>query len=286
MLMFLCHLSSLHIYSLCTVYILVTDIHVCYIRQETSAQRNARVAAMDEIQTRAGRWWYNYVIGKSANEEQMTSVFCRKARAGAIVPSSFYKTPGSEGRGHNNSTFEHKLRYIFDASKRFWSTRSGAAFPHEKETDDEYWVPVPVTVTGSTSSQDVSYVGGGGSSSSSSNISTDHADGSVQRTSTISSLPVSKLVWTADVASWAQDLMSGMPVWMSGVAAWYVGVTDHTSGAAALSDTEIGIGPVPSEWMQSMEMHIVLTAIIWYLFGAMLGNTLVLVVNWFQGEEE
>ena len=125
----------------------------------------------------------------------------------------------------------------------------------------------------------VSHVSVSGSSSNS-NISRDDADRSVQKRMS------TKLLWTADVASWAQDLMSGMPVLMSGVAAWYVGVTDHTSGAAALSDTEIGIGPVPSEWMQSMEMHIVLTAIIWYLFGAMLGNTLVLVVNWFQGEEE
>jgi hypothetical protein len=84
---------------------------------------------------------------------------------------------------------------------------------------------------------------------------------------------------------------------MSGAAASYVATTDQaqklllpalfniadnvdtisivgTSGNSSNVDMIIGVGPIPSEWMQSMEMHVVLTAVVWYLVGAALGSLL------------
>jgi hypothetical protein len=301
--------------------------------QETLAQRRARVAAMNEIQARAGRWWYDYLgaVGKSSSKEEISaSSFRRKAEAGAIVASR--RSTAAAG-AEATMMGQANIRYIMEASRRFgsasskdYSTRANwsnhhdkVKYKHRQSTEDcEYWVqgPVPVVTTDinmaldktSCDNQRIS----GSSDLDSCNLSyinvvnSTHPEknDAISRSGTGSvkmrAMRDARLAAGGSSRISAEDLMmwrSMTALWMSGAAASYVATTDQAqklllpalfniadnvdivsrvsaSGNGSNADMIIGVGPIPSDWMQSMEMHVVLTAIVWYLVGAALGSLL------------
>lgn len=238
--------------------------------RETPAQRKARLAAMEGVQARAGKWWYHF-IGKSGSNHQAASDIRREAY-GAIVPLIYYRAVrntqdsgpysshnGGDGHDGYNFTLQGELHRLFEATSKRWHGHSSPGGGHA--LDDEYWVPItrnscPVTYSVENHPHLLAQ-----------NTGLKKGKGTVR----------TRFVSEKKLTGWAHDVISGVPVWTSGIAAWYVGITGGPG--TALSDTEVGLGPVPTEWMHSMEMQIVLVAAIWYLIGSALANASVLAVK-------
>lgn len=236
---------------------------------ETPAQKKARLAAMEGVHVRSGRWWY-YFIGNPNGVDQSFSSFNRDAH-GAIVPLSFYEgashrqnsdSSGNQGGGgKDGSEFQGELHRLFEAAKK---RRQGqAATPGGDAFEDEYWVPLSTTTSSSVACSV-------------------EKEPTVTRRGVKEKGPKNQMGYERSLGGWVHQVVSGGPVMTAALAAWFVGVTGGPG--AALSSSEVGVGPVPIDWMQSMEMQVISVAAVWYLIGAAVANASVLVVTLLQDQ--
>lgn len=232
--------------------------------QETSAQKEARLAAMEAVQARAGRWWYHFV-GKNMSEDATFSknwdTNGAQSSQRAIVPLSYFRPiinviesrddshhqPGNDsGHGQGGASLPEELEKLFAAAAR---RRQGGMPP---AVDDEYWVPIEL------SSSSISF----------------NFEGLSERGQNATKKGEYSWTWTGRLSvdetknSWMKGIFSGIPVVISAVAAMLVGFTSGTN--AALSETVMG--PLPVEWTSSAGMQVFLAAAVWYIVGAVLSS--------------
>ncbi|MCO5556663.1 hypothetical protein L7F22_010214 [Adiantum nelumboides] len=230
---------------------------------ETPAQRKARLAAMEGVHARSGRWWY-YFIGNPNVSDQTYPSASRDAH-GALVPRSFFEgesnrqnsdSSGNQGGGGKEGfEFDGELHRLFEAAKK---RRQGqGASPGGVGFDDEYWVPLSRT--------------GGSVACSIENEPTVTKKGVKGKGS------MNGFVLERKLSGWGHHLVSGGPVLTAALAAWFVGVTSVPG--TALSSSDMGVGPVPVDWMESVEMQIISVSAIWYVIGAAVANVCVMVIN-------
>ncbi|KAI5058410.1 hypothetical protein GOP47_0026580 [Adiantum capillus-veneris] len=233
---------------------------------ETPAQRKARLEAMEGVHARSGRWWY-YFVG-NPNVHQTSYPSANRGAHGAIVPLSFYKgadsgSDGNQGGGNKEGfEFEGDLHRLFEASKKRRQGQAAAASPGGDAFDDEYWVPLSRT-EGSVACS----------------VKNEPA---MTRKGVKGKRPTNGTVFERNLSGWLHHVVSGGPVLTAALAAWFVGVTG--APGTALSSSEMGMSPVPVDWMQSVEMQIISVSAIWYLIGAAVANASLLVINSLEGK--
>ncbi|KAG0575988.1 hypothetical protein KC19_5G046200 [Ceratodon purpureus] len=223
---------------------------------ETAAQKEARMAAAENIQARAGRWWHHFV-GQNAFDLDTDSL---RTSRGAIVPLSWI--PKAD-RG--NSTFpeehagpsipEDQLKALLEAARR---RRKGNAL-HDDQDDnaleeDEYWSPMePVSRTDLYDHEPSA--GARRVRSNRSRIEINHNGG------------ISEVQMDDVLSGWVKSLLSTAPVAVSIAGAVFVGMT-HGLGTANSSEASFTGGPLPAEFTSGLFMQMFLAAAVWYMIGA------------------
>lgn len=218
--------------------------------QETGAQKQARMAAAENIQTRAGRWWHHFV-GANPYDSNSDSASLRASR-GAIVPLSWVPTmdrnyPVSAPRWQPNFGLPEDIGPLLEAARR---RRQGNDIEAEQErevlVEEDYWSPIQPFYT-STPNDEEPLTDSRGHNPSSHGISETQMD---------------------DVLSgWLKAILSTAPVAVSVIGAVLAGMT-HGLGAANSFEFANKAGPLPVEVTSGLFLQIFLAAAVWYMIGA------------------
>lgn len=112
--------------------------------EESPAQREARMAAVEQIRTSAG-WWWHHVVGKRATE--YTNY--QRASKGAIVPLNWRKHSTTDAGPDKDSNRPDKyptIEITKELSEAAARLRSGISTSTSKQRgafhDEAYWVPL------------------------------------------------------------------------------------------------------------------------------------------------
>lgn len=214
------------------------------------------MAAAENIQARAGRWWHHFV-GKDASELDSDSL---RTSRGAIVPLSWFPTTD---RGNSGSPKEHaipsipedQLNALLEAARR---RRQGNAPRIDQEgsdlLEDEYWSPMePISRTDLYDQQPST--GARRARANRSRIEVNPKGG-------ISEVQVDDVL-----SGWVKSVLSTAPVAVSLIGAVFAGMTNGL-GAANSSEVTFTAGPLPAELTSGVFMQVFLAAAVWYMIGA------------------
>eukprot|EP00249_Psilotum_nudum_P023140 c28759_g1_i2 orf=1332-2252(+) len=251
--------------------------------RETPAQLRARLAAMEAIQERAGRWWYRFVSKKMSDDVHYSKHWDSKsARASqaAIVPSSYFECVSKsmnnednnpyafcvgDGRHKQESSFPPELDRLFEAAER---RREG--IPKNESPYEEYWVPTVDSPVPYSTPQNTSKPGKGPRNSPSYKWSWTESSLDNQWSG------IRDLRMDYKVNMWVKRVFSALPLVISAVAAMLVGFSGGTY--SALSETEVA-GPLPSELTGSLGMQVLLAAAAWYTLAAAFSGAAMLILS-------
>jgi ferredoxin len=242
--------------------------------QETARQREARMAAAEGIQARAG-WWWHHFIGKSQFGD-MSSWNPESARAstGAIIPLSWVTLPDSDKpsgfqyKSHTSPSIPEELGPLFEAAAQRRQKGSSAPRINSKANaiEDEYWFPAeplscPLPSTSFTKTKPVM-----------DNGRNPQSNGNPRQTW----IPYDDV--DNMVAGWLRSILAVAPLVASVTAAVLVGMTSGMD-AAISSEVPHAAGPLPAEFTSSVIVQMFLAAAVWYAVGtAVSGLTLVLAM--------
>jgi len=206
------------------------------------------MAAAENIQARAGRWWHHFV-GKDPSENP-DSESLRTAR-GAIVPLSWIPPSKRESHSpkqhHIPSIPTDQLKALLEAARR---RRQGKELQKEATLEDEYWSPMEPNSTS------VPY-------------DEQPATGPRRaRATRIDPSGISEVQVDQILSGWVKSLLSTAPVAVSLLGAVFAGMT----GAANSSEVATTAGPLPAEVTSGLFMHMFLAAAVWYMIAAVVSG--------------
>ena len=219
------------------------------------------MAAAENIQARAGRWWH-HLVGKNASDLDSDAV---RTERGAIVPLSWIsKTDQGDSTSSRDqpgpSIPENQLNALLEAARR---RRQGNAPRNDHEdnalAEDEYWSPMKPTSRIDLIDQQPS---------------TDARRARARR-SRIEINPkggISEVQMDDVLSGWVKSVLSTFPVVVSLIGAVFTGMTNGL-GAANSSEVSFTAGPLPAELTSSVFMQMFLAAAVWYITGAVVCGT-------------
>lgn len=227
------------------------------------------MAAAENIQARAGRWWHHFV-GQNPSDLDPDSL---RISRGAIVPLSWISTTD---RGNSSSSKEQpgpsipedQLNALLEAARR---RRQGDAPGNVQEdnalAEDEYWSPTePISTTVSYDEQPSTGARRARANRSRIEINPKGAG-------------ISEFRMDDVLSGWTKSVLSTAPVAVSLIGAVFAGLT-HGLGAANSSEVSFTGGPLPAELTSGLFMQMLLAAAVWYMIGAVVcGITTFLAVS-------
>lgn len=214
------------------------------------------MAAAENIQARAGRWWHHFV-GKNASDLDTDSL---RTSRGSIVPLSWIpktdrgnSTSSKEQAG--SSILEDQLRALLEAARR---RRKGNALQNDQEgnalVEDEYWSPMEPVSRSDLYDQEP-LIGARRARANRSRIQINPKGG------------ISEVQMDDVLSGWVKSVLSTAPVAVSLIGAVFAGMT-HGLGAANSSEVSFTAGPLPAELTSGLFMQMFLAAAVWYMIGA------------------
>lgn len=240
--------------------------------QESPAQREARMAAVDQIRTSAG-WWWHHVVEKQAAE--YTNY--QRASKGAIVPLNWRQqsTVHTDSNKDRNGPGKYpKIEITQELSEAAARLRSGVSSPTSKQKealhDEVYWVPVKSKQSGESAPSPAKKKEVGRLFSAS--------PGERQK---MSSSYEAKEVNMKQRESkkdedWKKRILSGIPLATSVGAAIIVGFGSGGGEAGGLEKHLAG--PVVVQLINSFSMQVFLAASVWYIIGTILASLIAALV--------
>ncbi|GLJ32659.1 hypothetical protein SUGI_0657100 [Cryptomeria japonica] len=241
--------------------------------QESAAQREARMAAAEQIRTSAG-WWWHHLVGDRAREYTNH----QRASKGAIVPLNWeqkqqFSVPIDSDK-INNSSGPYKYQRIHisqelsEAAARRRMGKSPSRSKHSQvATDEDYWVPVTPEK---------------------SSVPTKNLDSKriftvpPRETYTASSVAeeekmVMELGESRMEGDWRNMILLWIPLATSVAAGLVVGFGSDGGEAGGLERHLAG--PLALKMINSFEMHILQAAAFWYVVGALIASVIVAVAS-------
>uniref|UniRef100_A0A0D6R8J3 J domain-containing protein n=1 Tax=Araucaria cunninghamii TaxID=56994 RepID=A0A0D6R8J3_ARACU len=231
--------------------------------QESPAQREARMAAADQIRTSAG-WWWHHFVGNQAKEY----INYQRALKGAIVPLNWERrqqfsgaTDSDKGSRSKTGPYEYQrinvTKELSEAAARRRMGRSPSTSKREQAVPEgDYWVPVnPGKSSGVTPP--------------SNNVESDQILSEFPIYS-VSSGNEEERVNLNPQESTMQIILSGIPLATSAAAGVRVGFGSGGGDAGGL-ETHLA-GPLALHVINSFEMHVFLAASFWYVVGAVMAS--------------
>ncbi|XP_024375974.1 chaperone protein dnaJ C76, chloroplastic [Physcomitrium patens] len=228
--------------------------------QETPAQREARMAAAENIQARAGRWWHHFV---GVDPSDLDSV---RACRGAIVPLSWIPSTGrvssTASHTYQGPSIPEELGRLFEAARR---RRQGNGEEGNVLAEDDYWTPVK-HVSRSVPSEEKRATG----------PRRESKPGKPGNSYEPKWAGISDLQMGDEVLSgWLKSGLSAIPVTASLIGAVSASMTN---GLGAANSSDISSGPLPAEITSGIFMQVFLAAAVWYMIGAVVGGLATLLV--------
>lgn len=250
--------------------------------QDTPAQREARLAAVQEINIKAGRWWWHDLMGlPNLTFTNQWDPETTRASQGAIVHvSSSGASRGSQfvanvGPKKTPVDKDADLGPLYEAAKhrrRRGTTGSSRAAADAAEEEEEYWTPnepiscpLPMSfvkkspLKSSSASDGYEFVG----------------------------------LWSrkgynfrGNLHESLQHVLSAVPIVISVAAAVLVGMNGGGSDLAARSETGLISGPLPASITSGPELQLMLTAVVWYMIGSVLCEVAVYAITGFVNFKE
>ncbi|CAM6089603.1 unnamed protein product [Calypogeia fissa] len=243
--------------------------------QETPAQREARIAAVEAINIKAGRWWWHDMMGMpNLTFSNLWDSNATKASQCAIIPITTIHPTSRNNQFVDNNGREQKLPIdddadlgpLFEAAKRRRTTGSSKAFDTSEEDEEEYWTPQEP-------------------------ISCPLPQYNVKRSNPKSEFPGDGYVFVGEstrraykfrgnVHEGLKYILSAVPIVTSVAAAVLVGMNGGSDNAAR-SETSLISGPLPISITFGVEMQLLLTAVVWYMIGAVVCEVAVFLTTAF-----
>jgi hypothetical protein len=218
------------------------------------------MAAAENIQARAGRWWYHFV---GVDPSDLDSV---RASRGAIVPLSWIPSTGrvssTASHTYQGSSIPEELGRLFEAARR---RRQGNGKEDNMLAEDDYWTPVK-HVSRSVPSEEQRATGPRRESR-----ATKSGNSYDPKWAGISDLQMGDEV----LSGWLKSVLSAIPVTASLIGAISASMTN---GLGAANSSDISSGPLPAEITSGIFMQVFLAAAVWYMIGAVVGGLATLLV--------
>lgn len=214
------------------------------------------MAAAENIQARAGRWWHHF-IGKVPFPDMpsWTSDSARASR-GAIIPLSWVpvrETDSSPGFYYKSPVIPDELGSLFEEATRRRRSRGTDAHNDDALAEEDYWSPLEPVHDSVPSSQTFTIP------VSENSLKMQQVD---PRWAWIPEMHVEDMV-----SGWFRSFLSVAPVLASVTAACFAGMTSGMDAANSSEVTNVS-GPLPAEVTSGVFMQMFLAAAVWYMISA------------------
>lgn len=240
--------------------------------EESPAQREARMKAVQQIRTSAG-WWWHHVVGKQATE--YTNY--QRASKGAIVPLNWKQqstTDAHRNKDSNGSDKYQKIGITQELSEAAARLRSGilssTSTQREALHDEDYWVPLEPKKSGEAAPSpakekeiDRSFLASLGESQ-------ERLTGGEAKEVNMKQRKRDEY-WKKTISS-----LSGIPLATSVGAAIIVGFGSGGGEAGGL-DKHLA-GPLAVQLVNSFSLQVFLAATVWYIIGTVLASLIAVLV--------
>lgn len=236
--------------------------------EESPAQREARMAAVEQIRTRAG-WWWHHVVGKHAAE--YTNY--QRAAKGAIVPLNWRQQSTTDAHHNKDSNRSDKYQRIgitqelSEAAARLRSGISSSTSTQQETLHDEaYWVPLELKKSGEAAPSPAKEKGIDRSFLESLGERQERLTGGEAKEVNLKQKKRKKdEVWRKRILS-----LSRMPLATSVGAAIIVGFGSRGGEAGGLENHPAG--PLAVQLINSLPLQVFLAATVWYIIGTLLAS--------------
>lgn len=227
------------------------------------------MAAAENIQARAGRWWHHFMGKDPLKDTAAWGANSVHASRGSIIPLNWVSESGSFRRADNHGSprasyaTPENLGPLFEAAARrrqqqgnYKQSGQTGGHPGIDVLEEDYWTPIQPIAISIPISENNNYI------RKSSTKSESYADPSVFAWTTV--------IHMEDVISeWMKSVLAAAPVAISVVGAVFAGMTN---GLDAANSSEVvaattATGPLPAEFTSGVFMQVFLAAAVWYMIG-------------------
>lgn len=240
--------------------------------EESPAQREARMAAVEQIRTSAG-WWWHHVVGKQAAE--YTNY--QRASKGAIVPLNWRQQSTTDADPVKVSNGPEKyptIEITKELSEAAARLRSGISSSTSKQRealhDEAYWVPVKPKKSSEAALSPAEKEELDRLFSASPGERQKRSTGDEAKEMNIRQRESKK------EEDWKKRILLGIPLTTSVGAAIIVGFGSG-GGEAGGIEKHLG-GPLAVELINSFSMQVFLAATVWFIIGSILASLIAVLV--------